>query len=157
MTRRRANVIATLAFLAICLVPAAVGAGDCEPEPSSIWAPAGWVCPPVYGTGTASSWPGPGAARNDCTYPWTACEPIVVTSLDTGLQIIVTPVTWCHCWTGVTGPNGETARIVDLDPASVAALGLDPADGLWRVSIAPFREGIGAAGLPIPDTAVPGG
>jgi hypothetical protein len=123
---------------------------DCREEPASQWAPAGYVCGPQYGIGWASMWGGPGVARNDCVYPWTDCPPLRVTSLQTGLSITVMPVTWCMCWVGVTGPNGEQQRIIDLDLSQVAALGLDPSRGLWKVRVTP------ASPLPttlLPDTA----
>ena len=116
---------------------APVGAVGCTPEPASQWAPAGWICPPLYGDGVASVWGGPGAARNDCVYPWNDCPALRVQSHDTGLVIVVTPTTWCHCWTGVTGPAGETRRIIDLDPRQVAALGLDVKRGLFDVTVTP--------------------
>lgn len=124
---------------ALLLIAATATRAGCEAEPASQWAPAGFVCDPVYGEGTASMWGGPGTATNSCVWPFD-CDPIQVTSLDTGRSIVTTPTTWCHCWVGVTGPNGETARIVDLDPGSVLALGLNSADGLWRVTVQPFYE-----------------
>lgn len=131
------------------LAPSEANAQDCEPEPASQWAPAGWICPPQYGDGIASTWGGPGAARNDCVYPWTDCVPLRVTALSTGRSITVTPTTWCHCYVNAPGPNGETARIIDLDPSQVAALGLDASQGLFRVTVQP------ATAL-LPDTAVTG-
>lgn len=115
----------------------AVDPSQCEVEPASQWAPQGYICPPIYGEGVASQWQGPGVARNDCTWPWTACPRIRIESVDTGLSVEVSPTMWCMCWVGVTGPQGETARIVDLDPATVAALGLDLGRGLHHVRVYP--------------------
>lgn len=130
----------------LLLVPTEASAADCEPEPASQWAPAGWICPPMYGEGIASTYPGRGAARNDCVYPWRDCVPLVVTALDTGRSITVIPVTWCHCYVNALGPNGESARIIDLSPEQVAALGLELSDGLWAVRVEP-------ATVALPDTA----
>ena len=91
----------------------------------------------LYGEGTASTWGGPGVARNDCVYPWTDCTPIRITSLDTGLSIEVTPIMYCDCYMR-PGPNGEQTRIVDLGPSEVAALGL-PGPGLWPVRVEPIE------------------
>src|SRR5688500_7320805 len=124
-------------LLATLLLPQPVTA--CEPEPASQYAPAGFICAPMYGTGTASAWQGPGAARNDCVWPWLRCVPVVVTALATGRSITVTPSMWCMCWVQTIGPNGETERIIDLAPDQVRALGLDPSQGLWRVRVDPFR------------------
>ena len=150
MTRRTANLLVLLAFLALAGTAHASDDG-CRPEPASQWAPAGFVCPPIYGSGTASTWPGPGVARNDCVYPWTACPPIVVTSVDTGRSVTVTPSMWCMCWVGFTGPQGETARLVDLDPVTLAALGLE-GQGLYPVWVDPAFVPTPAPVLP--DTAV---
>lgn len=117
-----------------------VDTAQCEVEPASPWAPQGYICPPMYGEGTASTWPGPGVARNDCVYPWADCPEIVIQSHQTGLTVRVTPTMWCMCWVGVTGPQGETARIADLDPSTLAALGLDPGQGLYGVTV--WREGV---------------
>jgi hypothetical protein len=52
---------------------------------------------------------------------------------------------FCGCWV----PNvAHPLRLIDLDPRQVAALGLDPADGLWRVRV----ERVSSSG--IPDTAL---
>jgi hypothetical protein len=97
-------------------------------------------------SGWASTWDGPGAATRDCVYPWTDCQSRAVRSLDTGVVIVVTPTMYCRCWVpGVEHPR----RLIDLDPAMVAALGLDSADGLWRVAVWPVDERTG-----LPDTAV---
>ena len=129
------------------LTVASVRANECEVEPASEWAPQGFICPPHYGDGDASMWGGLGVAVNSCVYPWTACPPIRITSHVTGVSIVVTPVMWCHCWVNLTGPNGETERLVDLDPAAVAALGLDPdVPTLHRVQVEPASM--------LPDTAM---
>jgi hypothetical protein len=99
-------------------------------------------------------WAGPGAARNDCVWPWDKCEPIRVESLDSGKFLLVRPTMWCHCWTGVSGPMGETERIVDLDPSMVRALGLNPEQGLWRVRVEPLSSTPTSKTL-LPDTAMP--
>lgn len=136
-----------LLMLALALFrPSPIYAG-CRPEPASQWAPAGYVCDPHYGIGTASTWQGPGSAVNSCSYPWTDCQTIAVQSLDTGLVIVTRPTMYCHCWVGVTGPNGETERLVDLGPELVAALGL-PGPGLYDVKVWPVTT--------LPDTAYGG-
>jgi hypothetical protein len=98
----------------------------------------------VYGEGTASRYAGPGVARNDCVYPWTSCQPIQITSLQTGITIVVTPTMYCDCYTGTS-----EQRIVDLDPGAVAALGLDWDRGLYPVSVEPASF----APMTLPDTA----
>lgn len=155
MTPRMGRAIVLAALLAICATSVYAGDPECEPEPASVWAPAGYVCEPHYGIGTASTWDGPGAATNGCSWEVrhsVGCPLIAIRSLDTGLVVITRPVEWCMCWVGVRGPLGETERLVDLSPDLVAALGL-PGPGLYDVEVRPFREGIGSAGLP--DTALP--
>ena len=151
-SRLLAHAIVITALLAIA---ATARAGGCEPEPASQWAPAGYVCDQQYGVGTASTWSGPGAATNGCSHAIrdsVGCEPIAIRSLDTGLVVVTTPVEWCMCWVGVTGPNGETERLVDLSPDLVAALGL-PGPGLYAVEVTWVREGESA--MTLPDTRYP--
>ena len=65
-------------------------------------------------TGWASTWSGP-AATNDCHYPWTACTPRRVTSLDTGRSIVVIPSQFCVCHVdGVA----HSDRLIDLGPGA---------------------------------------
>lgn len=139
---------ATIALAIIALPARAADPPGCRHEPESQWAPAGWVCPPRYGDGIASAWPGPGAAVNWCDWPWDDCAPIRVTSYRTGLSIIVTPTMWCHCYVHHRGPNGEGPRLVDLDPGQRAALGLHYR-GLYRVRVEPVDARTG-----MPDTAM---
>lgn len=129
-----------LAALITLARPLIVRAG-CHPEPITPDTPTGIAGCVIYGDGIASSWGGPGVARNDCLWPWTDCTPIRIRSLDTGRVIVRTPLMFGDLYTGT-----PDQRIVDLDPASVRALGLDPARGLWPVHVTP------AVGLP--DTAV---
>ena len=153
MKRRTASLLMAGFVLTIAATARAGEPEGCQPEPASQWAPAGWVCPPRYGVGTASTWNGSGAATNSCSYvvrESTGCQTLAIRSLDTGIVVIATPVDWCMCWVGVTGPNGETERLVDLSPDLVAALGL-PGPGLYDVEVQPFRENQSSAVLP--DTA----
>jgi len=137
--------ILVVVLLLLCAGPARADDG-CKPYPVTEHSPSGLVGCVRYGEGIASRWPGPGVARNDCEYPWTDCAPIQVTALDTGQNIIVTPTMFCDCYQRL-GPNGEQLRLVDLDPAAVAALGLDWNAGLYRVSVEP-------ASIVLPDTAM---
>lgn len=156
MTRDERTVLVVVAVFAALLWLLSAGpveGNDCEPEPASIWAPAGWICPQRYGVGTASTWSGPGAASNGCPHrirDTTGCPVLSIRSLDTGLVVITQPVEWCMCWVGVTGPNGETERLVDLSPDLVAALGL-PGPGLYDVEVLPAP---GWTTTSMPDTSV---
>lgn len=137
--------------LVIMLLSALLGAGParaagphpgCKPYKVSSYSPTGIVGCIVYGTGIASWYHGNGVARNDCVYPWTKCQPISITSLDTGITITVTPKMYCDCYTGTS-----KQRLVDLTPATLKALGLNPSQGLFRVTVQP-------AGTSLPDTAM---
>lgn len=130
---RALRVLATLYLLALAGAGAVAAA---DPQPGAVY-------------GTASTWAGPGAATHDCVWPWTSCAPRAVQSLDTGLVIYVTPTMYCDCFVGRTGPLGETERLVDLDPAMTAALGL-PGPGLYDVAVWPIDQ---VTGLPDAATA----
>lgn len=119
---------------------------------------------PVAATdGIASWWHGKVAAVPSCTWPWTDCPPVQVQSLDTGMVIVVTPAMWCQCYVGTSDE-----RLIDLTTSQLAALGLDPAQGLYRVRVTPFDPASAGGGLgngagggpavippaPLPDTAM---
>ena len=160
--RRTSHAIVLAALLTICATSVYAGGPEgCEPEPIGPNTPTGVKGCVVYGEGTASMWGGPGVARNDCVWPWDDCQPIAIQSLETGITIVVTPTMFGDLYTGTSDE-----RIVDLDPAAVAALGLDPSKGLWPVYVSPVgsgnpyppvREGESAHVLAppvLPDTAV---
>lgn len=154
---------AMLAALLLLALPAPAAAACRElAEPWPAWSTTGVVGCTVYGDGQASTWGGPGVARNDCEWPWTDCAPIRVTSLLTGRSVVVTPTMWCDCWLGLgpgeTGPAGERPRLVDLGPGARAALGLGV--GLHDVRVEPVgadgaEQYLGEAGTSslLPNTA----
>lgn len=144
--RRWALRLLGMTVFSLALAAPVVAHDGCEPYPVTEYSPTGIVGCIVYGEGTASMWQGPGVARNDCRWPWDACTPISITSLDTGLRIIVTPTMFGDLYTGT-----PDERIVDLDPRAVAALGLDPSRGLWPVLVAPAP---GWTDVAMADTAV---
>lgn len=134
-------------LLAVLLTPflATPVRAECRPYPVTEYSPTGIVGCEVYGTGMASWYNGPDA-RNDCEYPWTDCEPIRITSLDTGRSVVVQPSQFCDCYTGT--PN---QRLVDLSPSTLKSLGLwnVRSRGLFPVVVEP------ATTTSLPDTALP--
>lgn len=148
----RALVIVVLLVLAAILLlvfPEAMArASDetCVPTPATIWHPAGVEGCTLDGPtdGIASTYPGVTAAANWCS--WTlrhsvGCGTWTVQSHVTGVTIVVTPGEFCQCYWMTD------RRLIDLIPDQVRALGLDPADGLFAVTVTPL-----AAALP--DTAM---
>lgn len=115
----------------------------CKPIEVTWYSPTGIAGCQVYGEGIASWYQGPGVARNDCVFPWKNCPAISITSLDTGRTIVVQPTMYCDCYT-----TTANERIVDLDPAALKALELDPSKGLYRVVVEPADAPL------IPDTAM---
>jgi hypothetical protein len=117
----------------------------CEQTEAEWYNPTGWEGCEAWGVGRASRWPGPGVATNDCVYPWKDCVPRRVTSLETGRSVVVVPTMFCDCYHGTADE-----KLIDLDPATVRALGLDWAQGVYWVRVEPQ----GAQRLP--DTATGG-
>lgn len=113
------------------------------------YSPTGVAGCELYGTGIASWYSGPGVARNDCEYPWTNCTPIRIESLDTGRAIVVVPSGYCDCFA-----TTSEQRLVDLDPAALSALGLDPSKGLYAVEVLPASPSTPGSRV-LPNTALP--
>jgi len=94
-------------------------------------------------TGLASWYgPGDGVATPWCTWTYRhdhGCGSVLIRSLDTGMAAVAPVIDFCSCYVGT-----PQERIIDLQLGVVGALGLDPAQGLYRVSVEPFRP---------PDTA----
>jgi hypothetical protein len=127
----------------LLLLPSPVRAGDdCRPEPITAHTPSGIAGCTLDGPtdGIASTWGGDVAAAQWCVYPWTDCGSATVTSHETGITITVSIGMFCDCY-------WETdRRLIDLTIEQVLSLGLDPAAGLFDVTVTPLA--------PLPDTAV---
>lgn len=153
-SRRMVTAIVVGIFIALVALSVAdrVQASECHrvsashPDVLAGWNPTRWRGCTQYGLGLASHWGGPGVARNDCLWPWTDCTPITITNMDResagyGLSITVQPTMFGDLWQG-----RPEQKIVDLDPAAVAALGLDWSRGVYPVRVEPARA--------LPDTAL---
>lgn len=135
MTPRRWAHVAVVLLLLIAIAFAGTGSvGAAEPQRQ---------------TGVASHYgSGQGVATQWCTWVrrhTRGCGLLAIQSHQTGLVAIAPVVDWCQCYRGT-----RDERIVDLQWGVLAALGLDPADGLYGVTTWPVSD---ASGLP--DTAVP--
>lgn len=143
-------------FRAATVRAACIRVGPDHPDVRAGWNPSRWQGCTVYGSGDASVWSGPGVARNDCLWPWTDCTPIAITSIDTGRTVVIRPTMFCDCYLGQhTGTYRE--RLVDLDPATLRALGLPTTPRLYPVTVAPAVRSTIEGSPPadtLPDTAV---
>lgn len=142
---------AVIAFLlGVALVSAPAVEAECEPTEIGPNTPTGIMGCERWGNGTASMYgPGDGVAMNFCT--WTVrhtegCGVVAITSMDTGAIVTAPVVDYCDCFTGTSDE-----RIVDLQYGVVAALGLNPAAGLWPVRVDPMYV---AEIQSLPNTAV---
>lgn len=149
--RLLAHAIVITALLAIAATARAGGPyPGCEPEPVTPSTPTGIAGCEVFGSGIASHYgPGGGVAMNFCTWERrhsTGCGSVTIRAA-TGLTATVPVVDFCDCYTGTADE-----RVVDLQYAVLAQLGLDPARGLYPVQV--WREGESA--MTLPDTSMSG-
>ena len=152
MTRRTANLLVLLAFLALAGTAHASDDG-CRPEPVTPNTPTGIAGCERAGEGIASHYgPGDGVAMNFCTWQRRhsiGCGFVTITAVDTGLTVTVPVVDYCDCFTGTADE-----RIVDLQYGVVAALGLDVGRGLYPVVVTHQFPATPAPFVLLPDTAV---
>jgi hypothetical protein len=140
--------VTLVAVLIIGLLLASVAkAGDetCHRIPVTAYSPSGVAGCTLDGRtdGKASWYSGSSAAVNWCLYPWRDCGWIAVQSHRTGVVIRVAPHMFCDCWWTTD------RRLVDLTLRQVLALGLDPADGTFAVTVTPLSDPNGL----LPDTS----
>lgn len=132
---------------------ASVRAGDetCHPIEVTDYSPTGIAGCTLDGAtaGTASWYSGVVAAGNWCTYPFIGCGVVAVQSHATGLVITIAVGSFCDCYTGT-----DHERLIDLTRGQVLALGLDPDDGLFAVTVTPILVGP-EPGFGISNTAGP--
>lgn len=141
-SRRWGSLIVALAFVAIAAV-AKAGDETCYAIDVTWYSPSGVAGCTLDGPtdGKASTYPGEAAAANWCTWPWTDCGSVSVQSHVTGVTITVPVAMYCDCWWTTD------RRLVDLTPDQVRALGLDPADGIFAVTVTPFDPPTGGGAL----------
>lgn len=141
-----------LAFVLLGLAAGTVRAGDetCHPIEVTDYSPTGIAGCTLDGptVGVASWYSGVVAATNWCTWPFTGCGVVVVQSHATGLVITIAVGSYCDCYTGT-----DHERLIDLTRGQVLALGLDPDDGLFDVTVTPLLVGQDQD-IGIPDTAM---
>jgi len=108
--------------------------GVCYATPVTTNTPTGIAGCEVWGEGIASWYgPGNGVAMNFCTWTWRhthGCGMVEVTSLETGVVVVVPVVDYCDCYTGTV-----RQRIVDLQWGVVATLRLPKSQGLYPVIV----------------------
>lgn len=113
------------------VAPAAASEPGCRPEPITYATPSGVAGCTIDGptVGVASTWGGNTTAAQWCVYPWTDCGYVRVTSHLTGITIESRVGMFCDCWWF------SDRRLVDLTAGQVLALGLDPAVGIFDVTV----------------------
>jgi hypothetical protein len=144
--RKRSGLLLALLLLAATASPVHAGDETCYPIEVSDYSPTGIAGCTIDGpnAGKASWYPGVVAAANWCTWPFDGCGAVAVQSHATGLVITIAVQSFCDCYTGT-----DHERLIDLTRNQVIALGLDPDDGIFAVTVTPLRVDEG-----IPDTAM---